>query len=150
MAKSKRKYPQIRNKRHGAYSFITTGQLPQNRPYLLKYLTDCREGLISDLGGGERLSTAQTILIDRVISKLGCIRCIEEHVKEIGAIRDQELAPILKASYLAYSNSLRLDLLALGINERSTDKSLTPLQYIDAFDKAKEKQEKRAKARASK
>lgn len=149
MVKSKRK-PQIRPKRHGAYSFIVRGSLPTHRAYLLRYLTDCRQGLINDLGGCERLSTGQTILIDRVIGKLGVSRLIEEHCKENGAIRGQELAPVLKQSYLAYSNSLRLDLLALGINERVTDRALTPLQYIEQFDKSKEEREKRAGKRASK
>lgn len=139
MAKSKRK-PQIRPKRHGAYSFIVRGSLPTHRAYLLRYLTDCRQGLINDLGGSERLSTAQTILIDRVIGKLGISRLIEEHCKENGAIQKNRLAPILERSYLAFSNSLRLDLMALGINERMTDKALTPLEYIDAFDKKKAKE----------
>lgn len=150
MPKSNRKYPQVRPKRHGGYSFLTTGQLPQHRAYLLRYLSDCRQGLIDDLGGFQRLTTGQSILIDRVIGKLGISRLIEEHTKENGAIQRDRLAPVLERSYLAYSNSLRLDLLALGINQRSTDKSLSPLEYIEQFDKTKEKREKTAKARASK
>ena len=140
MAKSNRKHAQIRAKRHGAYSFIVRGELPIHRAYLLRYLTECRQGLINDLGGSKKLSTGQTILIDRVIGKLGISRLIEEHCKENGAIIGKELAPVLKQSYLAYSNSLRLDLLALGMNERMTDKALTPLEYIDAFDKKKAKE----------
>lgn len=142
MAKSKRKHAQIRPKRHGAYSFLVRGELPIHRAYLLRYLTDCRQGLIDDLGGCERLSTGQTILIDRIIGKLGISRLIEEHTKETGAINGQELSPMLRASYLAYSNSLRLDLLALGMNEKMTDKALTPLEYIEAFDKKKGKEAK--------
>lgn len=142
MEKSKRKQRQIRPKRHGAYSFIVRGQLPQHRAYLLQYLTDCRQGLINDLGGSERLSTGQTILIDRVIGKLGIARVIEEHIKENGAFQRDRLSPVLERSYLAYSNSLRLDLLALGINEKATDKALSPLEYIDAFDKKKAKEAK--------
>lgn len=135
---------------HGGYSFLATGKLPQHRRYILRYLSACRDGLIYDLGGEDQMTTAQLIIVDRVIGKLGISRLIEEHCKENGAIRGQELAPVLKQSYLAYSNSLRLDLLALGINERSTDRALTPLQYIEQFDKAKEEREKKAKARASK
>jgi len=42
-----------------------------------------RQGLIQDLGPSENdLSTAQIVLIDRVTTKLGVIRCIEEHVRE--------------------------------------------------------------------
>lgn len=146
MAKSKRKHAQIRPKRHGAYSFLVRGELPQHRAYLLRYLSECRHGLIDDLGGSEKLSTAQTILIDRVIGKLGISRLIEEHCKETGAIIGKELAPVLKQSYLAYSNSLRLDLLALqGLNEKGTDRALSPLEYIEAFDKRKAKEAEASK-----
>jgi len=111
---------------HGGYSFIATGKLPKHRAYLLRYLSNCRAGLIHDLGDEDNLSTAQLILIDRVVSKLGLIRCVEEHTRENGAIIGKELAPILKASYLAYSNSLRLDLLALGIDRNDIGKEMTP------------------------
>lgn len=108
-----------RKKRHGGFTYLSTGRLPEHRKYIEKYLTAAREGLICDLGSSEEdLSTAQIILIDRIISKLGITRCIEEHVGEDSVMKGNDLAPSLKASYLAYSNSIRLDLLALGI-ERS-------------------------------
>ena len=106
---------------HGGYSFIATGKLPEHRLYLLRYLSACREGLVQDFGGEENLSTAQLILIDRSISKLGLIRCVEEHIKENSVIVRGELAPALKKSYLAYSNSLRLDLQAVGLEQRAPE-----------------------------
>jgi len=66
----------------------------------------------------EDLSIAQRVLIDRIISKLGIIRCIEEHIRENSVMRGHDLAPSLKASYLAYNNSIRLDLQALGIDKK--------------------------------
>lgn len=111
---------------HGGYSFLTTGRLPEHRAYMLRYLTNCRQGLIDDLGGDQSLSTAQAILIDRIISKLGVIRCLEEHSRETSVMVGQELAPALKSSYLAYSNSIRLDLLALGIGRNDIGKGITP------------------------
>jgi hypothetical protein len=38
----------------------------------------------------------------------------------------QELAPALKSSYLAFSNSIRLDLQALGIGSNDTGREITP------------------------
>lgn len=111
---------------HGGYSFLTTGRLPEHRTYIRRYLTACRQGLINDLGGEENLSTAQAILIDRIISKLGCVRCIEEHSRETSVMVGNNLAPALKASYLAYSNSIRLDLQALGIGSNDKGKEITP------------------------
>jgi hypothetical protein len=42
----------------------------------------------------------------------------------------QELAPALKSSYLAFSNSIRLDLQALGINSKATDEPLDLGRYV--------------------
>ena len=111
---------------HGGYSFLVHGRLPEHRTYIRRYLTACRQGLINDLGGEENLSTAQAILIDRIISKLGCIRCIEEHTREGSVMVGQELAPALKRSYLAFSNSIRLDLQALGIGSNDKGKGISP------------------------
>jgi len=53
------------------------------------------------------------------------------------------LAPCLKASYLAYNNSIRLDLQALGLEKRMEDRVLTPLEIAEEFDKEKEAKEKK-------
>ena len=119
-----------RKTKHGGYSFLTHGQLPEHRAYIERYLTGCRQGLINDLGGEANLSTAQAILIDRIISKLGCIRCIEEHTREGSVMVGQELAPALQRSYLAFSNSIRLDLQALGINSKATGEPLDLGRYV--------------------
>lgn len=119
MNKLEQKLPHGRQRTvHGGYSFLTSGRLPEHRVYLRRYLTNCREGLIADHGGESNLSTAQALLIDRVISKLGCIRCVEEHIRENSVMVGEELAPSLKASYLAFNNSVRLDLMALGIGKK--------------------------------
>lgn len=115
---------------HGGYSFLTTGRLPEHRTHIRRYLTACRQGLIEDLGGEPNLSIAQAILIDRIISKLGISRCIEEHTRETSVMVGQELAPALKSSYLAYSNSIRLDLVALGINSKATGEPLDLGRYV--------------------
>ncbi len=116
--------------KHGGYSFLSQGKLPQDRAYIERYLTACRQGLIEDLGGDPNLSTAQAILIDRIISKLGCVRCIEEHSRETSVMVGNNLAPALKASYLAYSNSIRLDLQALGISSKATGEPLDLGRYV--------------------
>lgn len=119
-----------RAKTHGGYSYLTKGDLPETRTYILKYLMAVREGLIRDLGPAENnLSTAQLVLIDRVTTKLGVIRCVEEHIRENCVMEGDDLAPSLKASYLAYNNSLRLDLQALGLKIKNNE-ILTPFEII--------------------
>lgn len=129
--------------KHGGYSFLVKGELPENRKHVLKYLTAARENLIKDLGPTEEdLTTAQIIIIDRIVSKLGVIRCIEEYIRENSVMVGQDLAPALKASYLAYNNSVRLDLRELGINKKQADETLDVQAYIKQFDEKKAKKEK--------
>lgn len=128
---------------HGGYTYFTTGKLPEHRKYIEQYLTAARMNLIQDLGPTEQdLTAAQIIIIDRIVSKLGVIRCIEEHIREKAVMVGDNLAPALRASYLAYNNSVRLDLRELGIDKRVGDRALTPLEYIKQFDEEKERKEK--------
>lgn len=135
-----------RRKTHGGYAFLTKGTLPENKPYIERYLTVARESLIRDLGPTEQdLTAAQIIIIDRIVSKLGVIRCIEEHIKENAVMVGQELAPALRASYLAYNNSVRLDLRELGIDKRVGDRVLTPLEIAERIDQEEEKAKEKKK-----
>jgi len=127
-----------RPQKHGGYSYLTSGKLPETRTYILKYLMAVRQGLVRDLGPSENdLSTAQVVLIDRVTTKLGVIRCVEEHIRENSVMKGDDLAPSLKASYLAYNNSLRLDLQALGLEKRS-EEVLTPYEIVEKEKKQNE------------
>ena len=130
--------------KHGGYSFLVKGELPENRKHVLRYLTAARENLIRDLGPTEEdLTTAQIIIIDRIVSKLGIIRCVEEYIRENSVMVGANLAPSLRASYLAYNNSVRLDLRELGIDKRMEDRVLTPLEIAEEFDRKKEAKEKK-------
>lgn len=124
---------------HGGFSLLVKkGELPENRRYIANWLTEVREGLIRDLGPTEEdLSTAQRVLCDRIISKLGVVRCIEEYIRENAVMTGARLSPSLRESYLAYNNSIRLDLQALGIDKKKADE-VTDLQaYIKIKDKEK-------------
>lgn len=121
-----------RPKSHGGYSYLTRGELPENRGHILKYLMAVRQGLIRDLGPTEDdLSTAQIVLIDRVTTKIGVIRCVEEHIRENSVMAGDDLAPSLKASYLAYNNSLRLDLQALGLDRKKVNEIVDLKEYAE-------------------
>ncbi len=52
------------------------------------------------------------------------------------------LAPSLGKNYIAYNNSIRLDLRELGIDKRQADNVLTPLQIAAKFDKEEAEKEK--------
>jgi len=123
---------------HGGYSFLTTGQLPEHRLRLQRHLTATRAALINDLGGTEaHLSAQQIILIDRCISLLGVIRCIEEDAKEKGVFQGDSLRPSLGKHYISYTNSLKQILQLLGIEKQSPDDGRSVQDVIEEFDQEK-------------
>ncbi len=129
---------------HGGYSFLTTGRLPEHRAHVRRYITAARENLIKDLGPTEEdLTASQIILIDRVITKLGVIRCIEEHIRENSVMVGDTLAPSLKATYLAFDNSLRLALQALGIKSKKAEGIMDLGKYVEEkYGKSEEAKQK--------
>jgi len=126
--------------KHGGYSFLVKGELPGNRKYILRYLSAAREQLIKDLGPTEQDLTVAQIM-------LGVIRCIEEHIRETSVMQGHKLAPSLRQSYLAYNNSIRLDLQSLGINKRAEEVMdlETYIKQRDAEDKASQADKKGGK-----
>lgn len=129
------KLPSGGRKKHGGYTYLVTGRLPEHRLRVERYLCAARKGLVADQGPTEEdLTTAQIILIDRVVMKLGVLRCIEEYVGENTVMEGKDVAPSLKASYLAYNNSTRLDLTVLGVHKRAGAKVMTEQEYLDNID----------------
>jgi len=133
MEKLEAKLPRGRQRTvHGGYSYLTTGRLPEHRAYVRRFLTAVRLNLIKDLGPTEiDLTASQIILIDRVVSKLGVIRCIEEHIRENSVMVGDTLAPSLRTSYLAFDNSLRLALQALGIKSKKAEGIMDLGRYVE-------------------
>lgn len=121
-----------KKKTHGGYTYFVTGKLPEHRKYIEQYLTAARMNLIQDLGPTEEdLTAAQIILIDRIVSKLGVVRCIEEYIRENTVMEGKRLSPSLRESYLAYNNSIRLSLQALGLDRRSKAAVLAPYEIVE-------------------
>ena len=137
--KSRRGRPIVK---HGGYSLLTTGELPENRKYLRPYLSGIREALIRDLGPREEdLTAAQLILVDRVVTTLGILRLVEEFIREKGIFANPQgfLNPALSKHYIAYSNSIRLNLQALGIARKDlAGEELSLEGYIRQADAGKD------------
>lgn len=127
-----------RPRRHGGYSLLARrGDVPECRRYVREYLEGVRAGLVRDLGPREEdLTAAQKALINHVISKIAITRLIEERLAEVGIFNAAgELDPALGKFFLTASNSLRLDLQALGIDKRRGDEVLDLGRYIEARDR---------------
>ncbi len=138
--------------RRPGYSLIARGETPRGRRYVETYLTEVRQSLIEQLGPTEAdLSAGQRVLVDRVIAKVGVLRLIEEECRERGVFRPdrQGLVNVLAENYLAWSNSVRLDLMALGIKRGAAPGVPDLAEYIRMKDREAEKSRDVAPGRAS-
>lgn len=130
---------------HGGYSYMLSGTVPERRKYILAYLSQCRAQLCEDHGGEYSLSAAQLIIIDRIISKLGCLRLMEEFVKDNGVMLGADLQPCLQKNYLSFSNSLRRDLESIKDLAASNSRPAQTVQDLMADFDAKIQPEAAAK-----
>ena len=82
------------------------------RSTLGKYMKTLKGNLTKDLGGS--LTTMEGILLDRIVSKI--VRC---HLYETGILSGEEYGS--RDFYLALCNSLRHDLMVIGLKKRVKD-----------------------------
>ncbi len=126
---------------HGAWTIVRRGELPERRRDLRAVLEAFRAGLIHDRGPLEDdLTAAQLTLINETVTVLGVLRCIGEHVAQAGVFKGGVINPALSTMYLAYQNTLRLNLMALGLNKRKASDALDLGRYIDAKSTVKTRQ----------
>ena len=100
----------------GAYIQLAKRTI-DGRTHLGKQLKILKQELITDLGGD--VTRAQDILIDRIKFKVASLHFIEQAMAR-GEINVTD-------RYIALSNSLRQDLLALGLDRKQKDY----LSYLD-------------------
>jgi len=117
--------------RHGGYSVIT-----KNIPLAVRrQVQGVRDQLVRDIGGTESaLTAAQAILIDKTVNLYQITLCLEAYVRREGPFRGKRLDPVLGQNYLAYVNTIRLNLRELGINTRAGAKILGPLEIAAEID----------------
>ena len=136
--KKKKRGPRPGTKyRHGGYSLMMRGILPERRRYVGVYLTEVREGLIHDLAAKEEdLSTAQRVLIDRVITFLGVARLIEEHAREQGILDSRgRLSQGLTGHYLSFNRFIKETMALLGLEKRQVEPEVTFAEIVKRYDK---------------
>ena len=132
--------------RHGG--FLKTSQgIPLS---VRRQVQGVREQLIRDIGGVEpALTAAQTILIDKTVNLYQVTLCLEAYVRREGPFRGKKLDPVLGQNYLAYVNTIRLNLRELGITTRAGDKMLGPLEIAAEIDREQAEQDAQEAALAA-
>lgn len=130
--------------KHGIYFWLKTGRVnPSIRGYkkLQRYLEDMERDLIDLQGGPEKLTAAKEILIKATIEAYGVFLLASMYCKREGILRPDllkkgiiELQPVLGRQFLAFLNTLRQNLLALGLDKRQADEALTPWELAKKVD----------------
>ncbi|MDD8014060.1 MAG: hypothetical protein PHX45_00085 [Acidobacteriota bacterium] len=124
------------NVRHGGY-VSSSGSWPLR---VRRFLENIRESLIREKGPRiEDITTPDLIRIEKAVNVLQVTMSIEAYIRREGIFRGKKLDPILRESYLAYVNSLRLLLRELNITEKAKDSILDPLALAAAIDAEKTK-----------
>lgn len=136
---------------HGAHLWLREGKInPSIRGHrkLQQYLRDLEKDLIADLGGPGSLTAAKEILIKTTIEAYGFILLATMYCKRYSVLRPDkarkniiELQPVLGHQFIAFTNMVRQNLMALGL-EGKTEKLLSPAEVAEEILKEKEKDDK--------
>lgn len=136
--KQKKYLPPVKT---GVHSWLKTGRInPSIRGYkkLQKYLQDIERDLVEMQGGPGKLSAAKEILIKSVVEAYGVLFLSSMYVKRHGILRPDmlkkgvvELQPVLGKQFIAFMNTIRQGLLALGLDGAEADKMLDIKDYIE-------------------
>jgi hypothetical protein len=132
---------------HGVYALIKKGQgIPRAYRSISRYLGATREGLIEDLGGEDRISAAQRVLIDRAICSLGVVSLCEKYIRDKGYLIGDRLPAFmlhdLSIRFLSWDRKLQATLVDLGLERmRVQDEPLTIRAIHDLIDGEKDRGE---------
>lgn len=125
---------------HGVYSWLKTGRInPSIRGYkrLQKYLEGMERILIDDQGGSSEITGAKEILIKGTVEAFGVFFLAIMYCKKEGILRPDllekgivSLQPVLGNQFIAFMNTIRQNLVALGLEKKKADEVLDLKKYI--------------------
>jgi hypothetical protein len=101
--------------KHGAYSHAIRRRYGDKRYREGKQLAEIMSALIEDLGGNDKITASQRLILDNIKAKVIVICQISKYVDRQPSIINEkgELLPCLGRNYTTYSEALRRDLEAL-------------------------------------
>lgn len=141
---SKQKKTKKKNPKHGVYSWLDQKRInPSIRGHrkIQSYLEDLESRLIEMQGGPDKITAAQEVLIKSTIEAYGVILLASVYCKDAGILRPDkqkqgviELQPVLSKQFLAFMNTVRQNLLALGLDKKEAEDVLDLESYIKQRD----------------
>jgi len=116
---------------HGIYTWLRHGKInPSVRGHrrLQRYLKDIRADLIADLGGPDKLTAGKEALLEMTVQAMGVLLLAGAYCQQYSILRPDlakrgilELQPILGKSYVAYLNTIRMNLVTLGLDAKEDE-----------------------------
>lgn len=124
--------------KHGITTWLRTGRLnPSIRGHkkLERYLIELEKDLIKQVG---ELTPAKEILIKSTLEAFGVFILASVYCKKHGVLRPDclsqgviELQPVLGKQFLAFLNTLRQNLVALGLDRQKAEEIIDLRTYIE-------------------
>jgi hypothetical protein len=124
--------PRGRQPKHGSRALerVLKENLIDQRTTTARMLRQIREDLAADAGGEAALSNREKMLIDRSASILLICSSIETWAfSQKDLLTNGALPDVLSGHYLAYANSLRLNLVSLGLKPTRPDSEPSLHEY---------------------
>ena len=125
----------------GIVTWLKTGRInPSVKGFrrIQRYLKEIEKGLIADLGGPDKMTTAQEILVRSVIQAYGVLLLASAYTQRYSILKpDQarkgilELQPCLSHQFIAFMNSIRQNLALLGIQRKEIEEPLDLKTYVE-------------------
>jgi len=148
------------NPRHGVYSWLRKGRVnPSIRGHkeLQRYLMSLEREL-TELQGSGGMTAAKEIIIKSTVEAFGAVLLASMYCKRAGILRPDmarrgviEFQPVLGKQFLSFMNTIRQNLMALGLDSRKGEEILDLGKYIELKDREKaaqaDKEKSRTKAR---
>jgi len=124
----------------GISFYLRTGRLNpsvRGRRKLQQYLREIERDLIAMQGGVDHVTTAREILIKGTIEAFGVVLLAAMYCRRKGVLRPDrlkegvlELQPVLGHQFLAFLNTIRQNLIALGLDSRKAEGILDLGRYL--------------------
>lgn len=105
---------------------VRAGRLPKRHRKLQRLVDDFYAGWVNDLGGEENLTASKRAILWTARGCLAVFALGLEHVRENGLVNDQGDVQAVAKIIGTYANSLRLNLMAVGLERvpRNVTKTL--------------------------
>ena len=127
-----------RPSKHGSRALVrhlTQNRLDQ-RTTTARLLRMVAEDLADDAGGWASLTNREKVLVDRCAAQIVILQSVENWVLRQPSLLESDgaLLAVLRRGYLGHLNTLRLNLVALGLRPGRADKVPTLEEYLAARD----------------